>query len=173
MAIELQIIRASEFIRLGAQGHFDLAASKAALAELARACRKRGVDRAMVDLREIRLGPRPMLTRDDLIALVNTFPEAGFTRRQRLALLYRADPYRRARIFAFLTASEGWNVAAFDDFEKSMFWLSGGEETAAAPTRSTAGKAIAVKGPKCVIEASTIPVASPKRRNKGTGGARA
>ena len=28
--LELQIIRASEFIRLGAQGHFDLAASKAA-----------------------------------------------------------------------------------------------------------------------------------------------
>ena len=34
MPQELQIIRASEFIRMGAQGHFDLAASKAALAEL-------------------------------------------------------------------------------------------------------------------------------------------
>jgi hypothetical protein len=44
MPQELQIIRASEFVRFGAQGHFDLAASKAALAELASVCRKRGID---------------------------------------------------------------------------------------------------------------------------------
>jgi hypothetical protein len=44
MPQELQIIRASEFIRLSAQGHFDLAASKAALAELAGVCRKQRID---------------------------------------------------------------------------------------------------------------------------------
>ena len=51
MPQELQIIRASEFVRMGAHGHFDLAASKAALAELAAACRKRGIHQAMMDLR--------------------------------------------------------------------------------------------------------------------------
>ena len=54
MPLELHIIRASEFIRISAHGHFDLAASKAALAELVRGCRKRGINQAMVDLRALR-----------------------------------------------------------------------------------------------------------------------
>ena len=44
MPLELHIIRASEFIRISAHGHFDLAASKAALAELVRGCRKQRMD---------------------------------------------------------------------------------------------------------------------------------
>ena len=67
MPLELQIIRATDFIRLGAHGHFDLAASKAALAELAHACRKRGIHQALLDLRALRPGPKPVFTRADLV----------------------------------------------------------------------------------------------------------
>ncbi len=42
MPLELGIIRATEFARMGAHGKFDLAASKSALATPAEACRKRG-----------------------------------------------------------------------------------------------------------------------------------
>jgi hypothetical protein len=60
MPQDLQIIRASEFVRFGAHGHFNLAVSKAALAVVAVACRKRGIDQAMMDLRALRPGLEPV-----------------------------------------------------------------------------------------------------------------
>ena len=124
MPLELQIIRASEFVRLGAHGHFDLAASKAALAQLARACRKRGINQALMDLRALHPGPKPVFSPADLVELVKTLHEIGITHQLRLAILYRTDPFKRARLFAFLSTLHGWSVQAFDDFEKAIFWLS-------------------------------------------------
>jgi hypothetical protein len=124
MPLELQIIRANEFIQMGAKGDFDLAGSKAALATLARACRKRNINQALVDLRELHFGPKPVFSPADLAELVGTFREIGFTRRQKLALLYRCDPHHRARLFAFLSTLHGWHVKAFTDFEKAFIWLS-------------------------------------------------
>ena len=77
MPLELEIIRATEFVRMGAQGKFDLAASKSALATLAEACRKRGIDQAVVDLRATQSGPNPVLTPADLAELVRIFPDVG------------------------------------------------------------------------------------------------
>jgi hypothetical protein len=145
MPQELQIIRASEFIRFGAHGHFDLAASKAALAELVRACRKRGIDQAMMDLRALHPGPKPVFTPADLAALVSTFREIGFTHEQRLAVLYGADPHHRARLFAFLSTMHGWSVRAFGDFEKALLWLSEAQETKARRKRSTGAKEVPVQ----------------------------
>ena len=124
--MELQIIRAQEFIRLGAHGNFDLDASKAVLAQLAAACWKRGINQALLDLRALQPKPKPVFTPDDLVALVNTFREIGFTHQQRLAILYGSDPHHRARLFAFIAKLRGWKVQAFDDFEKAVIWLSGG-----------------------------------------------
>jgi hypothetical protein len=126
--MELQIIRAQEFIRLGAQGDFDLEASKAVLAQLATACCKRGINQALLDLRALHPGPKPVFSPNDLVMLVNTFREAGFTHRQRLAVLYGSDPHHRVRLFAFIAKLRGWKVQAFDNFEDAVFWLSGGEE---------------------------------------------
>ncbi len=146
MPLELQIIRANEFIRLGAQGHFDLTASKAALAELAAACRKRGIHQALMDLRALRPMPKPVFSPADLIELVNTFREVGFTHEQRLAILYQSDPHHRARLFAFLSIVRGWNVQAFGDFEQALTWLSGEPENpAVAVSRSAAEKKIPVR----------------------------
>src|SRR5262245_14488482 len=103
MPQELQIIWASEFIRVGAEGHFDLASSKSVLADLASACLKRGINHAMMDLRSLHPGPKPVFSPADLAELVSTFGEVGFTHQQRLAILYRTDPHRRARLFAFLS----------------------------------------------------------------------
>jgi sulfatase modifying factor 1 len=124
MPTELQIIRAQEFVRLGAKGKVDLKASKAALTVLAAACWKRGINQALLDLREVHLGPKPVFSPKDLAALVNTFREIGFTERQRLAVLYRSDPHRRARMFAFIAILHGWSVQAFDDYEAALAWLS-------------------------------------------------
>jgi hypothetical protein len=154
MPLELQIIRASEFVRLGAHGHFDLAASKAALAVLVGACRKRGINQALMDLRQLQPGPKPVFSRADLIEIVNTFREIGFTHQQRLAILYHSDPHRRARLFAFLSKLHGWTVQAFGDFEEALHWLSSGGETVAQPARSATGKPIRVRTRESVEAAS-------------------
>jgi hypothetical protein len=128
MPMELQIIRAQEFIRLGAKGHFDLKASKAVLAQLVRACCKRGINQALLDLRALQPGPKPVFSPNDLVTMVNTFREIGFTHQQRLAILYGSDPHHRARLFAFIAKLRGWSVQAFDSFEQAVLWLSRSEE---------------------------------------------
>jgi hypothetical protein len=145
MPQELQIIRASEFIRFGAHGHFDLAASKVALAELARACRKRGIAHAMMDLRALHPGPKPVFSPADLAELVSTFREIGFTRQERLAILYGSDPHRRARLFAFLSTMHGYAVRAFGDFEAALLWLSSAQEGPADVLGVPPGKRIPVR----------------------------
>jgi len=124
MPFEVQVIRASEFVRLDPRQHLDFEASKEALHALARACRKRGIDRAVLDLRALPIPAKPLFTRDELSALVETFHEAGFTTRQRLAVLYRQDPHQGVRKFAFISTLHGWSVRAFCDFEKALAWLS-------------------------------------------------
>jgi hypothetical protein len=124
MREELSIIRASEFVRVEVSGYFELGAAKAALAKLVEACRKRGIDRALLDLRQLQTGSKPAFTSDDLTELGNTFSEAGFTHEQRLAILYKTDPYYRVRLFAFSSTMHGWAVEAFDDFEEALTWLS-------------------------------------------------
>jgi len=124
MPVDLEIIRASEFLRLGSKGEFDLISSCGVLAKLARACRLRGINRALLDIREA----RAPLTPRELAELVNTFHEIGFTRDQRLAILHSGDPHRRARTFAFLVRMRGWMVKAFGDFEEALHWLSAPEK---------------------------------------------
>ena len=161
--MELQIIRAREFIRLGAKGHFDLDASKAVLAQLAGACCKRGINQALLDLRAMHPGPKPVFSPNDLVTLVNTFREAGFTHQQRLAVLYSSDPHHRARLFAFSAKLRGWKVQAFDSFEDAVHWLSSGEESHAEKEFTPAAKSVPVRNLKPLNAASKAKPASPPR----------
>ncbi len=164
MPLELEIIRAREFIRVGAEGRFDLAASKAGLATLADACRKRGLQDAVLDLRALQPGPTPVFTPGDLIELVNTFPEVGFSKRLRLAILYRSDPHRRARLFSFLSLLHGWNVRAFGDFEAALRWLSKGQQAPEAAHRNAVQDSIPINVGSGATEVPIQPVSAPNRR---------
>jgi len=144
MSWQIELIRAAEFVRLGPEGEFNLSASKAALAAVAAACRKRGVDNAILDLRALQPGPKPVFTTTDLLELVNTFPAAGFTKRLRLAILYRSDPHKRARLFAFVSTLHGWKVSAFANFEQALAWLTNCDERAEAADEASAGKPIRI-----------------------------
>ena len=129
MPVDLHIIRASEFVCLDAHEHLDFEATKEALATLARACRSRGLERALVDLRSFPIPEKPAFTPDELASLIDTFRDAGFTKKQRLAILYRSDPHHGARMFAFIGRIRGWHVQAFEEFEKALLWLSAQELT--------------------------------------------
>jgi hypothetical protein len=171
MPLQLEIIRATEFVRVGAQGQFDLAASKIALVKVAGMCRQRGIHHAVLDLRALQPGPKPVFTRADLEELVSTFPEAGFTKRLRLAILYRSDPHRRARLFAFLSHLHGWNVQAFGGFEDALMWLSRGSEAATEMTRASAAQTIPIRF--ACPDAPLDPCAPPVRPRKRVSSAQA
>jgi hypothetical protein len=160
MPLDLHIIRAQEFVRLGAQGHLNFEQSKEALAILARACRKRGVCRALLDLRALPVPPKPLFTPTQLAALVGTFREAGFTRQQKLAVLYRSDPHRGARLFAFISIMRGWQVRAFAEFEEALFWLS---EEKAQP-RQQGAQAIPIRRIKKELDVKSWIAKPPARR---------
>jgi hypothetical protein len=128
MPVELQLIRASEFIRLDPREYLDLEASKNALRALVQACRKRGLESAVLDLRALPVLPKRHFTTVELAALVRTFREAGFMKQQRLAVLYRHDVFGGIRDFAFISRLRGLHVQAFADFEVAMAWLSEGAE---------------------------------------------
>ena len=128
MPTELQIIRASEFIRLDPQRHLDFESSKEALRVLAAACRLRGIDRAMLDLRSLPIPAKRLFTTAELTAMIETFREVGFTRQHRVAVLYQRDPHGGARMFAFIGFMRGWQVRAFAEFEPAFVWLSEAKE---------------------------------------------
>ncbi len=123
MPVELHVIRANEFICLDPDEHLDFEASKKALQALAQACWKRGIGRAMLDLRGIPIPDKPKFTTKELAALVNTFHDAGFTRKQRRAILYEWDVYGGVRNFTFFSRLRGLQVQAFPEFETAMLWL--------------------------------------------------
>src|SRR5262245_25586759 len=124
MPVQLHIIRASEFVELDANELLDFKASRMALQAIAHACRKRGLDCALLDLRTVPIPAKPMFTPTELAALVGTFREAGFSRENRLAVLYRHDVHGGVRNFAFISRMRGLQVQAFSDFEKAIHWLS-------------------------------------------------
>jgi hypothetical protein len=140
MSVQLEIIRAAEFIRFGTKGEFDLVASCATLHSLAEACERRGINRALLDARNARAELSP----NELAALVNAFVEIGFTRDLRLAILHAAERYQRARLFAFISRIKGWNVRAFGDFEQAMYWLSSEQLHPLPKSASTHRKQVAV-----------------------------
>ena len=124
MPVELHVIRASEFIRLDAAELLDFAASQQALQRLATACRTRGLACALLDLRHIPIPIRPVFTATELAALVGTFREAGFSKEQRLAILYHHDVHGGIRNFAFISRIRGLQVQAFNDYESALQWLA-------------------------------------------------
>ena len=120
MPLEVQLIRAREFIRVGPQGKLNLDRSRAILESLSTACQKRGIERAMLDLRGVRseFGP------EELAECIRMFREIACPHIQRLALIHAGDPHRRVRTLALIASLRGWSVRAFDDFETAFEWLA-------------------------------------------------
>jgi len=141
--LEVQLIRAREFIRVGPQGTLDLERSRAILLTLSAACQKRGIERAMLDLRGVRSDFGP----EELAECIRMFREIGFPHIQRLALVHSGDPHRRVRTLALIASLRGWSVRAFEDFETAFEWLAlsrvpkNDQPTAVVKNRSNPGAA--------------------------------
>jgi hypothetical protein len=126
MPFDLQIIRACEFVRVGAHGEFDLEDTRDVLKTLAAACHKRGIERAMFDVR----GATSNLTPKDLAELVSVFAKTVASKRLRLAILHTGDQDYRTKLFVFFSAMRGRKVQGFEKFEDGLDWLSTSDDSA-------------------------------------------
>ena len=122
MSFELHVIRSGDFVRSGAEGTFDLDASREILRALAGALVARGMGKALLDIRKMRVEPPTTYTQ--LYHLARSFRDAGFGPAHRLAILVSPDRYDKADFFALCASTRGWNAYAFDDFEEAFDWLS-------------------------------------------------
>jgi len=165
MPLELHVIRASEFVQLDTHEELDFDASAKALAALAQACRKRGLSCALLDLRAVPVPDKPLFTTKEIAALVLKFREAGFTREQRLAVLYHKDVYGGIRDFAFISRMGGLHVQAFHEFEGALHWLSEAEESDPACHRGE----VPVPITKPQTEIKKLPVSPAGRRTRAGG----
>ena len=120
MSFDLEIIRACEFVRLDAQGEFDFESTREVLKALADSCHKRGIERAMIDVR----GATSNLSPKDLAGLVSSFAKAAVSKRLWLAIVHTGDQNYRAKLFVFFSAMRGRKVQAFERFEDGLDWLS-------------------------------------------------
>jgi hypothetical protein len=155
MSVQIEIIRAAEFIRFGTKGEFDLVATCATLHRLAETCKRRGINRAMLDGRNARAELSP----NELAAIVNAFCDIGFTRDLHLAIVHAADRYQRARLFAFISRIKGWSVRAFGDFEQALYWLSKEQILPQRKPESVPRKPVTVS--HSVDNAKAIPIKRP------------
>jgi hypothetical protein len=123
MTLAIELIRTPEFIRASPHGILDFAATKETLRSIALACVKRGLKRALLDLRGLP-GRRVPFSCSELVELVETFRDSGFSEKHKLAVLYAEDRHRGAPLFSFIGRMQGWNVRAFEEFEEALEWLS-------------------------------------------------
>src|SRR3954452_16451252 len=135
MPFSLFVVCAGEFLRAGVQGRPDLASSKRALADLIASMMGRGVDRALLDVREV---SRTAFSTTEIFELAKTFHEVAYRETDRLAVLHRTDRLSQADFFAMCAVQRGWNVCAFDVFEEAFNWLSSSEEVHCPPMQPPA-----------------------------------
>ena len=119
MPVNLHVIKTSDFVCLDGQGRFDVWQSKAMLEQIARTCVERGINCALLDVRDMRTD----MTSQDLQLLASAFPSMGFEKDHRLAVLHRFFS-NRADVFAMFANEQGWNVKAFDTYEDAIAWFS-------------------------------------------------
>jgi hypothetical protein len=119
MSYNVQVVKSSDFVRLDARGKVDLAESRRVLSEVAQECVDRGINHALLDVRDLYSD----LVLTDLYALARTFADVGFRRTDRLAVLHRYNSGEKAEFFAMCANDRGWDVRAFEDFEEAIEWF--------------------------------------------------
>ena len=117
-----KIISAKDFIKARPNGITDLEQSKQVLLELAMIAGLSPEHEILLDIRESDAG----LTHEELYELIQELEKHRSFFHNKIAVLSRDDEqYSRAGFFEICANLEGFQVAAFIDFEKAINWLNG------------------------------------------------
>ena len=119
MATDVRITHAREFLRVTAQGVYDLEQTKDALLQIASVDPSAaGID-VMIDVREA----PSYLSLTDLWALAVEFARLQIGAGRRTAVLTSTDRFENAHFFAISARNIGLKVQAFTSFEEAFEWL--------------------------------------------------
>src|SRR4051794_39548647 len=106
MTMDLRIISGRDFVRADAEGRLGEAKTRELLAEIARACCTSGIERVLMDVRDIT--GSPSIT--ELFWIVDSFAELGLSPHHRLAVVYTDRGMGRAKFFATAAHNRGFQV---------------------------------------------------------------
>lgn len=119
----VKVIHAHEFVRARPGGVLDLQTSETLLLDIAKAAD--GLDRAevLIDTRRA----EGQLGAADLWFLADRLAKHRHAFSGKTAVLCPIERFDRARFFALLADSKGFDVEAFTSYEEAIAWLSGEE----------------------------------------------
>ncbi|MEN8126355.1 MAG: hypothetical protein ABFR90_00960 [Planctomycetota bacterium] len=121
MATMYKVIKAKDFIKAKPSGITDLEQSKQVLLELAMIAGLSPKHEILIDIRESDAG----LTHEELKELIQELIKHRSFFHNKIAVIARDDEqYSRAGFFEIFANLEGFQVAAFIDFEKACSWLN-------------------------------------------------
>ena len=125
MPTNVKVIQSHEFVRARPGGVLNIEASEALLLEIAKAAE--GLDKAeiLIDTRRA----EGQLGAADLWFLADRLGKHRHAFSGKTAVLCPMEKFDRARFFALLADSKGFDVEAFTSYEEAMAWLSGDQET--------------------------------------------
>ena len=121
MKANYKIISAQDFIKAKPSGELDLEQSKKVLIELAAIAEPPADYEILLDAREA----YGNLTYVDVYQLVEVLGEHRSSFRNKIALLSREDrQFDNAKFMELCAKNRGFQVGAFNDFEKAIDWLT-------------------------------------------------
>jgi hypothetical protein len=120
----VKVIQAHEFVRARPGGVLNLEASERLLLDIAKTAEGLDPIEILIDTREA----EGQLGAADLWFLADRLGRHRHAFSGKTAVLCPLDRFDRARFFALLAASKGFDVEAFTSYEKAMEWLSGNRE---------------------------------------------
>jgi hypothetical protein len=122
MPYAIRIISSRDFLQLDAEGHFDLPMTQRLLCDAMWACVRSGIGRVLIDVRDATTD----LTAAQLCSLADVCNQVSHPPGDyRIALLRKHKPeFDRAAFLAAMVKDQGWNIAAFQDFETAFHWLN-------------------------------------------------
>lgn len=124
MPYDIRVVRSCDFVRLDAQGHFDLEATRQVFSEILWACLRSKLGRVLLDVRDAaaELSAAQLGSVANVCRGLSTPPDE-----HRIAILTSpGQKLARASLLSQFAQDAGWNVAPFSDFEDAFEWLSGG-----------------------------------------------
>jgi hypothetical protein len=123
MPANVKVIQAHEFVRARPGGVLNLEASEELLLDVAKAAEGRDRIEILIDTRRA----EGQLGAADLWFLADRLGRHRHAFSGKTAVLCPIARFDRARFFALLADSKGFDVEAFTSYEEAIAWLSGEE----------------------------------------------
>jgi len=121
MPHDIRLIRLRDFLRTDVRGCIDLESSKRSLQDIAKACTEHENHHVLIDTRDAHSKATPV----DVWELAASLEECGIGRHNRIAVLNDPkDDFDRAAFLETCAANRGFNIKAFREFEKALYWLT-------------------------------------------------